>query len=235
MHDIAYKLTILLQRRPDIAPDDFTQRWLEAEAADPVDIAGLAGYVFNRSHEASSPLPAGSGPTFDAAVETWWQRKNDAADWVVSAGFERWLTKRLPLLASRPAAVGGEPQVIWKRELPAGASPVKLLVLPVALRRLRFQEFVAHWTSTHAALALEGPGAKDRLIRLEDTPAPIAPPSRFERTRFDGVGAITFESTEALTAEFESAYYRSTLAPDEQRFVDAAFSSALLTTPVPLR
>lgn len=235
MHDIAYKLTILLQRRPDIGPDDFAQRWLEAEAADPVDSGGLAGYVFDRPQESGSPLPAGAAPTFDAAVETWWQRKNDAADWVVSPAFERWLTTRLPLLAARPAAVGGEPQVIWERDLPPGAAPVKLLVLPVALRRLRFQDFVSHWTGTHAALALAGPGAQDRLVRLEDTPAPISPPSRFQNTRFDGVGAITFESAAAARTEFEGDYYRSTLAPDEQRFVDAAFSAALLTTPIALR
>ena len=235
MNDITYKLTILLERSPDLEPDEFSERWLELERADPVSAPGLVRYVFDRPYSAASPIAGATAAPYDAAVETWWRRKNDAADWVVSRQFEgEWLSRRLPLLAGRPAAVAGEPKVIWERDPAATATAVKVLVLPVALRRLRFQDFVDHWTGTHATLALEGPQAKERLVRLEHTPAPLQPPARFERTRFDGVGAITFESADALTAEFGSDRYRSVLAPDEARFTDAAYSAAFVTTPVEL-
>ncbi len=83
-------------------------------------------------------------------------------------------------------------------------------------------------------LALGGPHTKDRLLRLEDTPAPASATSRLERGPYDGVGAITFASLDALNAEFGSDYYRSTLAPDELRFTNPAASAALLTREISL-
>ncbi|MEV1129762.1 EthD domain-containing protein [Agromyces sp. NPDC049794] len=231
MGDVAYKLTILLSRRADLEHEDFVERWLEVERRDPVVAPGLARYVAHRPIAASSPIVGAPAAPYDAAIETWWRRKNDAADWVASREFEHvWLSERLPLLAGRPAAVGGEPQVVWEREPPAGTSPVTVLVLPVALRRLRFQDFVDHWTGAHAELALSGPHTTKRLVRIEDTPAPTAPPSWFERTRYDGVGALTFTSAAALAEEFADDHYARHVAPDERRFTDVGTSRALLLT-----
>ena len=58
--------------------------------------------------------------------------------------------------------------------------------------------------------------------------------SRLERGPYDGVGAITFASLDALNAEFGSDYYRSTLALDELRFTNPAASAALLTREISL-
>ena len=84
--------------------------------------------------------------------------------------------------------------------------------------------------ASHSAV----PHTKDRLLRLEDTPAPASASSRFEAGPYDGVGAITFASLDALAAEFGSDYYHSTLAPDELRFTNPAASAALLTREIPL-
>lgn len=235
MTGAAYKLTVLLKIREGLTPEDFAGAWQAREEKQPLDGPGLVGHTFDRPLVGDFPVAAARTSPFDAAVETWWQRKNDAADWVVSRQFvERWLPERLELLAEPPAAIGGVPELIWERELPSGANPVRLLVLPVALRRLRFDDFAERWISRHAQLALDGPQTKDRLVRLEDTPAPIAPPARFAHTRYDGVGAITFESPEALATELSSVYYRQVLAPDEQRFADPAYSAALIAEPVTL-
>ena len=161
-------------------------------------------------------------------------RTTPPTGWSLEQFADRWLPDHLELLAEPPAAIGGAPELIWERELPVDATPVRLLVLPVALRRMRFADFVDHWTSQHAQLALGGPQTKERLVSLEHTPAPIAPPARFARTRYDGVGAITFESPEALAAEFSSDHYQQVVAPDELRFTDPAFSAALITEPVTL-
>ena len=231
MGDIAYKLTILLTRREGATPEDFVEQWLEVERRDPVAAPGLVRYVAHRPVGGSSPIAGAPAAPYDAAIETWWRRKNDAADWVTSGAFEQgWLPERLPLLAGRPAAVGGEPRVVWERESPAGASPITVLVLPVALQRLRFQDFVAHWTGAHAQLALSGAHTRERLLRIEDTPAPTAPPSWFARTRYDGVGALTFTSTAALAEEFADEHYARHVAPDERRFTDVGMSRALLVT-----
>ncbi|WP_324650620.1 EthD domain-containing protein [Georgenia sp. H159] len=235
MTAIAYKLTLLLTAREGLSPDDLADAWLELEERQPLRAAGLVAHTFNRLLPVPSPVTGAPPAPFHAAVETWWQRKNDAASWVVSREFEEeWLPDRLALLAGPPAAVGGAPGLAWERDLPEPAAPVRVLVLPVALRRLRFAEFVDHWTTQHTRLALEGPLAKDRLVSLEHTPAPIPPPGQFARTRYDGVAAITFESAEALAAEFGSDYYEQVLAPDERRFTDTAFSAALVTEPVAL-
>jgi len=233
MTDIGYKLVILLKSRDGTTPAEFTDAWAQLDRTDPASSAGLLRYAFDAPIVSASPIENAPRAPFDAAVETWWDRKNSAADWVVSPAFEQWLNQRLELLAGRPTGVGGIPQVIWESDEPTPASAVKILILPVAARRLRFAEFADHWTGAHARLALGGPHTKERLLLLEDMPAPAPTTSRLERGRYDGVGAITFASLDALSAEFGSDYYRSTLAPDELRFTNPAESAALLTHEIP--
>lgn len=233
--EVSYKLTLLLTRRPDLSVESFADAWLDLDRRDPLVTAGLVRCVVNRALPGSSPIAGAPSSPYDAVIETWWTRKNDAADWVVSREFEDgWLAPRHELLAERPAAVGGIPTVVWERDLTDDMVPVTVIVLPVARRSLRFGEFVEHWIGAHAELALAGPGTKERVVRLEDTPAPVSAPSRFAKTRYDGVGAITFASADALAAEFGSAYYRENVAPDEERFTDATVSAAFVGTRIDL-
>ena len=231
----AYKLTLLLTRHPDLGPEAFADAWLELERREPLVAPGLVRYVFDRRLSDVSPIAGAVRAPYDGVIEMWWTRKNDAADWVVSREFEGyWLPTRGHLLAGRPAAVGGEPVLVWEREEAEDMTPVTIITLPVAKRSLRFQEFAEHWTVRHAGLALQGPGVAERLVRIESTPAPVAPPARFSRTRYDGAGAITFASAEALQAEFTGDHYREVIAPDEGRFTDTAFSAVFVGAPVDL-
>ena len=234
MADAGYKLVILVKSGSDLSPAAFTDAWAQLEREHPASSAGMLRYAFDAPLAGASPIANAPTAPFDAAVETWWDRKNSAADWVNSREFEAWVNLRLELLAGRPTGIGGIPQVIWQSDQTIPASAVKVLILPVAARRLRFQEFAEHWTGEHSRLALGGPHTKERLLRLEDTPAPASATSRLVRGLYDGVGAITFASLDALSAEFGSEYYRSTLAPDELRFTNPAASAALLTREIPL-
>jgi hypothetical protein len=231
--DAAYKLSLLLTPSPDRTDDAFAEAWLAHEAADPLGAEGLLRHVFGRPVAQRSPLTHVAAAPYRAVQETWWRRKNDAAQWFVSHGFDRWLAARMPLLAQRPDAVGGAPVVLWEQPDADAADAVTVIIVPVGLRSLTATEFVAHWTGAHAELALGGPRTRERVLRLEDTPA-HSTPSPFRKNRFDGVGAVTFASLDALTAEFDSPYYREEVAADEPRFSDAQFSTAFLTTPVVL-
>ena len=236
MAGAGYKLVILLKARPGLTAEALADAWVQVERQDWESPTGMLRYAFDAGLPGPSPIENAPAAPFDAAVETWWDKKNSAADWVVSRAFaEQWLPPRLELLASRPTAVGGIPQLIWERPEPVPESAVKVLTLPVGARRLRFPEFADHWTGDHARLALGGPHTKERLLRLEDMPAPSPATSRLAAGPYDGVGAITFASLDALAAEFGSEYYRSTLAPDELRFTDPAASAALLTSEIALR
>lgn len=234
MSEAGYKLVILLKAREDLTGAEFTDAWARVEQDHPASSAGMLRYAFDAPLAGASPIANAPAAPFDAAVETWWDRKNSAADWVTSAGFAAWLDLRHDLLAGRPTGIGGIPQVIWQSDELFPASAVKVLTLPVAPRRLRFAEFAEYWTGAHSRLALGGPNTKDRLVRLEDTPTPKPATSRLEHGHYDGVGAITFASLDALGVEFGSDYYRSTLAPDELHFTNPAASAALLTREIPL-
>ena len=49
-------------------------------------------YAFDAPLAGPSPIENAPTAPFDAAVETWWDKKNSAADWVVSRAFvEQWL------------------------------------------------------------------------------------------------------------------------------------------------
>lgn len=232
---VAYKLTLLVTRKPELTDDEFADAWLDLDRRHPLVVPGLVRYVFNRRVGGRPPIAGASESPYDAVIETWWTRKNDAADWVVSRDFEEgWLPPRMALLAERPAAVAGEPLVLWEREVTDDMEPVTAILLPVSRRSLRFQDFVTHWTGRHAELALGGAHTRERVVRLEDTPAPLTPPSRFTRTRYDGVGAVTFESIDALADEFGSEWYRDEVAPDEPRFTDPSVSAVFVGTRIDL-
>lgn len=233
--EATYKLTLLLTRHPELTADQFADAWLALERHRPLVASGLEGYVFNRAILGDSPIIGAPAAPYDAVIETWWRRKNGAADCVVSREFENdWLAPRLELLADRPAAVGGEPVLVWQRDETASTDPVKIFVMPVARRNLRFGEFVEHWLGTHSKLALSGPGTRERLLRIENTPAAVSPPSRFVSTRYDGIGALTFVSPDALRAEFGSAYYGNVMVPDEARFTNTVSSVAFVGKPIDL-
>ena len=115
-----YKLVILLKARAGLAADAFADAWVQLEREDQVSSPGMLRYAFDAPLAGPSPIENAPTAPFDAAVETWWDNKNSAADWVVSRAFvEQWLPRRLELLASRPTAIGGIPQVIWEREEPS--------------------------------------------------------------------------------------------------------------------
>lgn len=235
MPDAAYKLVIAMKTREGVTADAFVDVWRDAADAEVERPAGLLHSTLDAPLPSPAPITntAASSP-FDAAWESWWTRKNDAADWIVSREFQEvWLPRRLSLLAGLPTAIGGVPQLIWESDQAPTPDAVKIVVLPVAARRLRFQEFVAHWTVEHARLALSSPGIRERLLRLEDTPAPISSTTRLARGRYDGAGTLTFSSAAALAAEFEGDHYRDVLAVDEPRFTDPAFSAAFVTTEHP--
>lgn len=226
----AFKMVLLLRSHEDLPVEEFTRAWSDLDTTVPLDAPGLIDAVFDAPTTETPPIENVAAAPFDAAVETWWERKNDAADWVVSAGFgARWLEPRLRLLAGIPTAIGGAPQALWASPDATPAEAVKVLTLPVAPRRLSFADFAEHWTGTHARLALDGPGTRDRLLRMENTPAPLSLSSRLGQGRFDGVGALTFASMDALAEEFRSDYYHRVLAPDEVRFTNPEFSVALVT------
>ncbi|WP_431778963.1 EthD domain-containing protein [Microbacterium aurantiacum] len=232
----AFKMVLLLRSRHDLTAEAFTRGWIACEDVAPTQARGLLDVVFDAPIATPAPIENVATPPFDAAVETWWERKNDAADWVVSASFtDDWLGSRRDLLAEVPVSLGGIPDLLWLSPADPAADAVKVLTLPVAPRRLRFAEFAEHWTGAHADLALSGPGTRERLLRLEDTPAPLPLSSRLGRARYDGVGALTFASAAALEEEFASAHYRENLAPDELRFTDPVSSTALVTREIRLR
>lgn len=226
----AFKLVLLLRSDDALDADAFTDAWTMLDFEDPIDATGLIAAAFNAPVAGHVPISHVRAPSFDAAMETWWKRKNDAADWVVSRGFsEGWLPRRLALLAARPTGIGGAPQLLWESDVPVPPEAVKVFTLPVAQRRLSFTEFSAHWTGPHAQLALDGPGTRERLLRLEDTPAPVGVSTRLDNGRYDGVGALTFASVDALQVEFETEHYLEKLSADELAFTEPDFSEGILT------
>lgn len=219
-----HKLTLLLQRREGLAADAFTATWLDAPAHVP---DGLTRHVHNRA-TARSPIENAPPAPFDGVEELWFEDRERANAFLWSQAFrEEWLAPRRTLLGTGPLlALTGAPMVPW--ESGAAAAPdAKLIVFPVRRPGLTFEAFVDHWTVRHAALALGGPHTRERLARLEDTPATGELAGGLSRAPFDGVGTIEFVSREGLLLEFSSDHYREHLATDEPRFTDSSASRAM--------
>lgn len=213
----AYKLTLLLNKRAELESAVFADQLLELERSEPATATGLLKYVITIVDVADSD----NAPEYDAVIETWWARKNDAADWAISREFEsEWWARRSEVLADRPVAVGGQPQVALEREPNDSDAAVQVVTVVTALRKLRFDRFVEIWTDAHSTIALGEPESQQHIVRLEDTPARIAPPSQFRADRYDGIGVVAFESRAALEAETSSDYYRDQVAKHAENFCD---------------
>ena len=90
-----YKLVILLKADPALTADAFADAWVKLEREDRVTSPGMLRYAFDAPIVGPSPIENAPTAPFDAAVETWWDKKNSAADWVVSRAFvEQWLPRQ---------------------------------------------------------------------------------------------------------------------------------------------
>ena len=226
-----YKVIMLFKRAPGLSGEAFTDRWLAHERTTPTSFARLTGSVFDAPLVTQSPITSATDSSFDSGLEMWWETKNSMAAWLESSEFRRgWFPARRELLSEHPTCLGGTPVLVKRRTKLTDPNEVKVIALPVALRRLRFSEFVDRWTHDHAKLALAGPHSSSHLSGLEYTPTPPGGgTTAFKRGRFDGFAAITFSSAQALASEFSSSYYRDVLAPDEERFSKTGDSEAFLT------
>lgn len=227
-----YKVMLLLKARPGMAPDDLTRAWLEQ----PWDGIGEHGAVTRHLHNQTVPgaIPIENAPAaaFDAVDEFWFADLDTAKIWFESPAFiDFWNRHCADLLDGPPLALSGQPYLVLERDVAEAHDPVKIITLPVRREGMTHDAFAHHWVHVHSKLALDGPGTRDRLQRLEPCPADNAGVGGFHPAPFDGAGTIEFADRRDLQAEFESEHYRTVMAQDEPRFTNPAKSCALIVTP----
>ncbi|MBB4858536.1 hypothetical protein HNO88_001859 [Novosphingobium chloroacetimidivorans] len=233
---MAVKLILLLSRHPAFAPSDFSANWV-ADAFDRNEaVGGPVRHLHNRAVEGDAPIENAPPAAFDAVDELWFEDEAALDAWLSAGGAgQAWLDKARRLLQEPPSAIAGRARLVWERDDTGrnlGPDPIKIVTLPTRASGMSAQEFVDHWIDVHSVLALKGPGTRSRLKRLENCPAALPLPDYLSRSRYDGAGAIEFESRADLAAEFASDHYRQVMAPDEPRFTDIQRSCAVMVEPI---
>ena len=225
-----YKVILLLQSGAKTSPAAFTQLWT---ALPWHSVEGLVRHLHNRAIAGAMPIENAPAATMDAIDEFWFSDKAHAKGFFGSAAFgEFWNDHCAGMLSTPPQALCGEPHLLWERASKHASDPVKIITLPNRRECMTTEAFAHHWIYVHSRLALEGPGTKDRLQRLEPCPSDGSNVTRFPSAPLDGAGTIEFSERRDLQVEFASDHYRTVLAPDEPLFTDATRSNALMVEPL---
>ena len=166
------------------------------------------------------------------ADEFWFADAPTAQTYFASEPFlDFWSARCANFFSDPPLALSGIPHLLWERAVPRTSDPVKIITLPTRKAGMTPQAFAHHWIHIHSVLALDGPGTRERLQRLEPCPSDNEVATGFPAAPFDGAGTIEFAERKDLQVEFASDYYRDVMAPDEPRFTDASRSCALMVEP----
>ena len=184
------------------------QRWAELAGAptsrfvvhDPSILAGLA-------HEEETA----QAPPFRAVLATNLDRPDELASLAARLARTDWLDR------SRSTAVAGTEFIVVDGDQP--------IVLAMALTRkaeLSHDQFVDHWSTTHADLGRQVPGSEGyRQLHLD--PA-LTTEARallgFGGPEFDGIALAYYSSRDAVLAIMANAEVTATLLEDERRFID---------------
>ena len=228
------KMSMLLRRRPDLSTDEFESAWHCVHDISPERIAsdapGLIQRAYNRPFGHEMPIANAPAALFDAIEEIWFDDVSAARTYLAS---DLYLNEVRPaqidlLRGGNCATIIGEVHVMWHRPPAPKADAVKLIILPVRRPGMSHPEFREYWMHHHSPLAMAGPNARDRVQRVEFTPAEPIVDVGFTMAPFEGSGAIWFDSTEDLHAEFSSDYYREILQPDEVNFTDPTRSKGMM-------
>ncbi len=118
---------------------------------------------------------------------------------------------------SRSAVVAGDEFVVVEGDEP--------IVLAMALTRkaeLSHEDFVRHWSTTHADLGRQVPGSEGyRQLHLDRAlTADARTAFAFGGPEFDGVALAYYSSRDAVLAILANAAVTARLLEDERRFID---------------
>lgn len=230
---VGYKVALFLTRAGSIPASDFASAWLAA--GPPISGDGLLSHVHNAPTATEVRIENAPPAPFDGTDEYLFASAEHAAAYFASGRFrDSWLEPRMPLLGAPIAALAGAANAVWNQDCAPAADAVKILTLPVRREGMDMAAFVHHWLVVHAGLALDGPGTRERLLRLISTPADPRSVADFSRAPFDGIGVIQFDSPASLSAEFASPHYRTVMAPDEPRFTNPGASRAMMVREIPV-
>lgn len=230
-----YKVILLLKARSGTAPDTLTRVWLEQPWGGIDEQTTVLRHLHNQTVPGAIPIENAPAAAFDAVDEFWFADRDAAKTWFASHAFiDFWNGHCGDLLDGPPLALSGRPHLLLDRVDAEARDPVKIITLPVRREGMTHDAFAHHWVHVHSRLALDGPGTRERLQRLEPCPSDNGTVGSFSPAPFGGAGTIEFADRRDLQAEFESEYYRTVMAQDEPRFTNPAKSCALIVTPFSL-
>jgi uncharacterized protein (TIGR02118 family) len=199
------KISYLVEKRADLADEEFVRHWTTTHAGLAVRMDGLRAYAINLP----SAEQRGPRPVDGYAVLHFDSREEAKRAWETTAGRATAEDGTLFMAAARPLIV--DEIVVLAPERPPG---FKVTYLVTRLAPLAGDDLVAHWRTTHARLALGLPGWRAYSINLP------APEQRGPRP-FDGYAVLHFDSRDAAKAAWASEAGRAT-AQDGTFFMAAA-------------
>ena len=110
----------------------------------------------------------------------------------------------------------------------------KLDILIIRRSDLTHQQFFTHWRDRHAALFSSQPIVKKTVRRYVQTRTIADIPAGLSAAPFDGIAQIWFDDVNGFLEYLNSANYKETIQPDEERFTDPRRVQFLFSEETPI-
>lgn len=188
----ATRLFSVLSRRAGLSREEFRRRWLGHNGRLASALDGLAGLVFSEGFgPGTDAAPASPWPApVDGFVQAWAEEAEVLETMLASAAGKAWQNDLASLIdpdASR-SYILREVTIIEPPRIEAG---IKRTVLLVRRPDLSHQQFLDHWLSRHAELALGVPGLTGAVFNpILSEPGGQSDPWR----EFDGITETWWET-----------------------------------------
>ena len=229
------KLAVLLKRKPGMSFDQFDRYWDGTHGALVVSIPEFTRHVrrYSQAHIVD-PTYDGAGMAwkradYDGIAEVWF---DDLAAMTTAFNEPRFVALLEPDDEKfiDPAAVA----IMVTEEIEKiafhGAPKVKLAVVIKRREGMSFEEFDQYWNHIHGAIVTGVPEFARHVRRYVQSHwvadysgagdvSTLSSPWR--RAPFDGIAELWFDSIADMVRAFNEPQFMATIAPDDEKFVDA--------------
>jgi uncharacterized protein (TIGR02118 family) len=110
---------------------------------------------------------------------------------------------------------------------------IKLAVLLKRKQGMSFDEFDRYWDGPHGDLVVGIPEFTRHVRRYSQShiidPTYGGEGMAWKRADFDGIAEVWFDNLEAMTAAFNEQRFIEIVGPDDQKFIDTASTSIMVT------
>jgi hypothetical protein len=228
------KLVCFFRRKPGMSVAAFHRHWLEAHGSLIAETPMLARHIvrYEQNHRLESDYEREDPEGFDGATVQWLESMEAFLAFVREPAYRELIApdeQRFIDRGSIALLFTDDDEVKISAGGARGGAGVKLLCLVKRRPGLGREEFHEHWRGQHASLFVDTPEVARHVVAYHQSHRLAEDYARDAGGGYDGLAEQWYDSLEEFERMQHEPAYAEQIAPDEDRLLDRAASSFLLS------